>query len=608
MQLSMLDLETYRMAWAMLDKRERRGAFYVLMIVILSAILSAAMVGSIAPFLTVLADPDSIRKIAPLRWVYEKGEFSNSRDFLIVLGACSICLFVVANVFQVLRVYIVSRFVFMRSHSISQKLLKSYLSRPYSYFLLNNSGEMGTKLLSESQQVVHQFYRPVAEASAAALTTAALLFVMLYSDFVVSLAVFVGLGGIYAISILTSRRKISRMGVDHANANVERYKIANESLGGIRDIKILCRESFYLNRFARPSQKMAEAQAGVAVIGQIPQYIMHGVAFSTLILACLIILGDAESVSRGVIASTLPTIGLLVFSGQRMIPELSKLFQSITMLTYGTAAVKRVYADLFENTYHEELPIDRPSPIGLKSALQLKNVTFSYEENGKLGLNDISLRVNAGERIGIVGTTGAGKSTLANILLGLIAPTKGEMIVDGTTVSKRTLRAWQATVGYVPQEIFLIDASIKENIALGISREQIDEDRVVEVAKIAQIHGFVTNQLSEGYDALVGERGIRLSGGQRQRIGIARALYNNADLIVFDEATSALDNVTEDEVMQAIDKLPYDKTIIIVAHRLSTLRNCDRILLLNQGRIEGFASWNDLFMNNENFKKMVSMN
>lgn len=601
----MVNREIYRMAWAMLDKREKQNAFLVLVIVVLSAILSAAMVGSIAPFLSVLADPESIKRIAPLQWAYEKGSFTSGHDFLIVLGVFSIGLVVVANAFQVLRVFVVSRFVFMRSHSISHKLLKSYLSRPYSYFLVNHSGEMGTKLLAESQQVVQQFYRPAAEACAAVLTTAALLFVMLYANFVVSLSVFAGLGGIYGVSILVSRRKVRRMGADRAKANTERYKIANEGLGGIRDIKILGRERFYLNRYAAPSRKMAETQAGVAVISQVPQYIMHGAAFSGLILACLVILGDPGSVNRGVIANTLPTIGLLVFAGQRMIPELSKLFQSLTMLAYGAAAVKRVHTDLFGHTHTEKLPANRPKPTGLKSTLQLKDVSFCYESNGKPGLSDVSLQINAGERIGIVGTTGAGKSTLANILLGLILPTEGKMVVDGTTISAEKLRAWQATVGYVPQEIFLVDASVRENIALGVVREQIDESRIIEAAKIAQIHEFVTTQLSDGYDTEVGERGIRLSGGQRQRIGIARALYNNADLIVFDEATSALDNVTETEVMRAIDDLPWDKTLIVIAHRLSTLRNCNRILVLDKGRVAGFASWAELQRENEVFRDLT---
>lgn len=601
----MVNREIFGMAWEMLDKRERRNAFLVLAVVILSAVLSAAMVGSIAPFLSVLADPESIQKIAPLQWVYQKGSFQSSHDFLIVLGLCSIALVVIANTFQVLRVYAVSRFVFMRSHSISHKLLKSYLSRPYSYFLVNHSGEMGTKLLAESQQVVQQFFRPAAEACAAVLTTAALLFVMLYANFVVSLSVFAGLGGIYGISILISRRKVRRMGVDRAKANTERYRIANEGLGGIRDIKILGRERFYLNRYTAPSQKMAQTQAGVAVISQVPQYVMHGAAFSGLILACLVILGDPASVNREVMATVLPTIGLLVFAGQRMIPELSKLFQSLTMLAYGAAAVKKVHADLIGFKSTEKLPANRPQPTGLKSSLALNHVSFFYESNGKPGLSDISLQINAGERIGIVGTTGAGKSTLANILLGLILPTNGEMVVDGNPVKADKLRAWQATVGYVPQEIFLVDASIRENIALGVLRNQIDENRMLEAAKIAQIHDFVTTELAQGYDTEVGERGIRLSGGQRQRIGIARALYNDADLIVFDEATSALDNVTENEVMRSIDELPWDKTLIVIAHRLSTLRNCNRILVLDKGKVAGFASWDELQKENFVFRDLT---
>jgi ATP-binding cassette, subfamily B, bacterial PglK len=587
----MVDRKTLKMAWQLLEPRERRNALIVLLVVVMSAIFSAVMVASIMPFLSVLADPTRIQEIKILRWLYEAGGFSNGRQFLIALGFFSIAIILFANALQVLRIFIVSRFVSMRAHTISHRLLKSYLSRPYSYFLTHHSGEMATKLLAESQQVIQQFFRPAAEVFASTLTIVALLALLLYVEFAVSLAIFAVLGVIYGGTLIISRRTVRRLGAVRSQVNTERYRIANEAIGGVRDIKLLGRERTYLKYYSEPSRRMAETLARVTTISQIPQYVMHATAFSGLVILCLVLLGEGASNGRDVIAEFLPIIGLLAFAGQRMIPELSKLFQGLTLLAYGDAAVRRVHADLVRPREEKELPLKRPRPLGLKKDLRLENVSFRYESNGKSGLEGVSIQITAGERIGVVGATGAGKSTLANLLLGLVFPTEGRILVDGIPLTIEKMRSWQATLGYVPQEIFLIDASIRENIALGVPVLDIDEARVVEASRTARVHDFVVADLPEGYETKVGERGVRLSGGQRQRIGIARALYNNADLVVFDEATSALDNVTESDVMRAIEELPWDKTLIVIAHRLSTLKNCDRIIVLNDGHIVGFAPW-----------------
>ena len=598
-----IDRKTLKMAWALLDKREKRQAWGVLAVVVFSALSASVMVASIMPFLSVLSEPERIHESRIFSRIYDFGGFETDRGFLFALGFTSIGIICIANLVQVLRVHVVTRFALMRAHTISYRLLSSFLRQPYAYFLVHHTGEMGTRVLSETQQIVVQFFKPAAEGFAALFTVIALLALLLWVNPVISLLTIGVFAVIYGGTLLATRRLVDRLGKIRTQANTDRFKIANEALGGVKDIKLLGREATYLDKFALPSERMARGQARVAVLSQTPQYVMQATVFAGLIVLCLVLLGDNSAAGRNTMADVLPTIGLMALAGQRMIPELSKLFRSITMLTYGDAAVRAVYEDMIRNRGTDELPTGTITPLGMKSELVFENVFYRYGE-GAAGLSDVSLRIRAGERIGVVGTTGAGKSTLANILLGLIFPTEGAFIVDGTPVTPGNIRNWQRSLGYVPQEIFLIDASVRENIALGVPASQIDHERVEKAARIARIHDFILSELDQGYDTEVGERGVRLSGGQRQRIGIARALYNDGDLIVFDEATSALDNVTETEVMRSIEDLPGDKTLVMIAHRLSTLRSCDRILVLDRGRISAFAPWDELERDNRVFQDL----
>ena len=601
----MIDRKTLSMAWALLDRREKRQAWGVLAVVVLSAFSASIMVASILPFLTVLSEPERIHESRVLSRLYAFGGFQSDRGFLFGLGLATIAVICAANVIQVLRVHVVTRFALMRSHSISFRLLSSFLRQPYAFFLANHSGEMGTKVLSETQQIVMQFFKPAAEGVAALFTILALLALLLWVNPMVTLSVLAVFAVIYGGTLLRMRRRVSQLGKIRARANADRFRIANEALGGVKDIKLLGREATYLDMFEAPSERMARSQALVAVFSQTPQYVMQATVFAGLIVLCLVLLGDDSASGQNTMAEILPTIGLMALAGQRMIPELSKLFRSLTMLTYGDAAVRTVYNDMMNTRDIEALPSAPVTPLGMKRELVFEHLSYRYGE-GTAGLKDVSFRIRAGERIGIVGTTGAGKSTLANILLGLIFPSEGSFCVDDTPVTRDNIRGWQRSLGYVPQEIFLVDASIRENIALGVPKDRIDQARVEKAARIARIHDFVLSELDNGYDTEVGERGVRLSGGQRQRVGIARALYNDGDLIVLDEATSALDNVTETEVMRSIDGLPGDKTLIMIAHRLTTLRGCDRIIVLDRGRISAFAPWEELELSNPVFRDLAT--
>jgi len=603
----MISLKTWKQAWVLLDVNERRKAWITLAIVILSAMSSALMVGSVFPFLSVLSDPEQIERVTVLSWAYGTFKFESVYAFLVALGFASFAVIVLASLIQIAKTYMVARFSVMHIHSISYRLLVSYLRQPYSFFLDRHTGEMGTRVLAESEQFVRQFLIPAAELIASVLTVIAIIGLLLWIDPIITVSVFGILGGMYIAVYFLNRRLLKQYGYARAEANSNRFRIANEALSGIKDIKLLGREGSYADRYADPSLRMARAVVGVQVLSQIPRFLLQAIAFGGVILLCLVLM-DAERLASGSdLGGILPILGVFAFSGQRIMPELSKAYESIAQIQAGTAAVESIYDDLNDKAKSGSLPSIIPPTLGLKRHLVLSDVSYRYPNAELAGLTHVSLKVRAGERIGIVGSTGAGKTTLADLILGLLGPSEGRILADDTVITNENLRAWQQTVGYVPQDIFLTDASISENIALSVPPHAINDALVRRAAKIARIDTFIRNELPKGYATTIGERGVRLSGGQRQRIGIARALYHDADLIVFDEATSALDNSTERDVMSAIDALPGDKTVLMIAHRLSTVKHCHRIIVLDKGQLVGCDTWDSLMANNASFRKIANI-
>lgn len=596
----------WKKAWELLNKSERRIAWMVLAIIIIGAVASAIMVGSVMPFLAVLAEPSRINTDPTLAWAYVSLGFSSVYHFIIALGITCFLIIVLSSAIQILRAWAIARFSMMRIHSIAYCLLETYLGQPYSFFLARHSGDMGPQVLAESERVVQQFLRPAAELVASCMTTFALVALLFWIEPVIATTSFALFGGCYGVVYILSRRALKRLGQARFDANRGRFRIANESLAGIRDIKLVGRESSYLKRFEDYSVKIAKTDVQISVLTSVPQFALQAIALGGVILLCLFLIDPVEMNSNESLGELLPVIGVFAFAGQRLMPELSKMYQSLAQIQTGAVVVEAIHRDLALRENADQLPRWHIESLRFKETLCLEEISFSYPNSDGAGVYDVSLTIRAGERIGIIGGTGAGKTTLANIVLGLLKPNFGRVIVDGKPIVSENLRAWMQSVGYVPQDMFLTDSSIAENIALGLPLCEIDSNRIQKAAKLARIHNFVEQQLIDGYLTLIGERGVRLSGGQRQRIGIARAMYQNADLIVCDEATSALDNLTETEVMDAINELPEDKTVIMIAHRLSTVKRCDRILVLDKGRVVGFDTWEGLLSQNKFFQEFVS--
>ena len=603
----MIDFSIWKKAWALLDARERRNAWIVLGIIIVGALASAVMVGSVMPFLAVLADPSKIETTPALAWAYDAFGFTTTYGFLVGLGLVSFAVIVLSSLIQIARSWAVARFSMMRMHSISHRLLATYMAQPYAFFLNRHSGEMGPRVLSETGQVVMQFLRPAAEFVAAFMTTMAIFGLLLWVEPLVAVLAFAVLGGIYGAIYLGTRRMLRRLGRVRVAANTARFRFANESLTGIKDIKLLGREWTYVDRYNGPSIRMAETQVKVLVVSSVPHFALQAVALGGIILLCLVFIDPAGVEPAAALGGLLPILGVFAFAGQRLLPEISTLYQSLAQIQVGSASVEAVHEDFVLSRAGAQLSRDPVNGLSLRKSLRLEGVFYSYPNSEQSGVRDVSLTIRAGEKIGIVGTTGAGKTTLADVILGLLEPTQGRLVVDETVIAPDNLRSWMQSVAYVPQDIFLMDAPVAENIALGVPPDEIDFERIRKAAQIARIDRFVEGELPKGYQTQIGERGVLLSGGQRQRIGIARAMYHDADLIVFDEATSALDNLTEAEVMEAIDALPGDKTVVMIAHRLSTVKRCDRIIVLDEGRVVGCDTWTALMSGNAAFQRIVGM-
>ena len=574
-------LNVWKRAFGCLTESEKKQSLGVLALMVLMAFFEVVGVAAILPFLALLGDPSLVEHQAMLVWAYTQGGFTSRETFLLALGIVAFSLLVIAAVIRSVTLYVQSRFVEMRRHSLGCRLLGGYLAQPYEFFLNRHTGDLGKNILSEVDLFVDRALLPMAQTVSSGLLLLVMVVFLLVVAPVTALLVSAVLGAFYLIVYLLLRGVMRRSGQARGKANQTRFETATEALGGIKTLKVLGREQAYQNRFAVGSQIVANNFALVAILAQLPKFAIEALAFGGIILAAIIVTWRQGLESS--MASLLPILSLYTFAGYRMLPAVQGVYSTLTTIQFSTAAVDTIVQELAVIANGRDAPAAM-TPLPLTQALELRNVSYLYPDSD-VGLRDISLTFAMGESTGIIGRTGAGKTTLVDVVLGLLIPQSGQVLVDGVVLDATRRRAWQKSIGYVPQDVFLTDATLVENIALGLPASEIDMAQVERAARIAQIHDFVVNTLPQCYDTCVGERGVRLSGGQRQRIGIARALYHDPELIVFDEATSALDTLTESEVMQALRALASVKTVILIAHRTGTLEACDRVVRLEGGRI-----------------------
>lgn len=590
-----------------LNPHERKRGLLLFGMIIMQALLDVLGVASIMPFMAVLANPDSVETNVALKNVYVAASYfgvSTRENFLFALGIFVFVLLIVSQAFKALTTYAQVRYVLMREYSIGKRLVEGYLHQPYSWFLNRHSADLGKAILSEVSAVITHGVMPVMSLIAQGAVTIALIVLLIVVNPELALIIGLTLTAAYGLIFKATSGFLASIGSQRVKANQDRFTAVSEAFGASKEVKVGGLENFYIERFAKPAQTYARHQATSQVIGQLPRFALEAIAFGGMLLVMLFLMSQ-----RGNLVDALPIFALYAFAGYRLMPALQQVYVALTQLRFAAPAINALHEDLV-SLQSTNLKTNNASPtsITLSQAISLKNITYYYPNAVTPALKNISLSIAAKSKVALVGTTGSGKTTLVDLILCLLEPQEGVLAIDGQPITGQYKRAWQNAIGYVPQQIYLIDDSITANIAFGIQADQIDEAAIKSAAKIANLHTFVTNELPQGYDTIIGERGIRLSGGQRQRIGIARALYHSPDVLIMDEATSALDNLTEQAVMEAVRNLERKITIILIAHRLSTVKECDQIFLLEKGQLKKKGKFEELKLTDEHFRAMATTN
>lgn len=583
--------------WSLLNRRERWQLAILTVALVVRAGVEVLGVASIMPFMSVVADPGIVQTNPYLAGIYDALGFTSVTAFLTAMGAAVVIFLFVANSFSAAALYGMLRFSWGMHHRLSVRLLRGYLSQPYGFFVQRNSASLSKTILSEVQQVVEGVLTPMLNIVARLLVSVALVILLIVLDPMLALAVVLVLGGAYGSLYGLIKAKQRRLGRDSVSANEDRFRAVNEALGGIKDVKVLQRERAFSGAFAPASWTFSKAKASNYALSQVPRYLIEAIAFGGIVLIVLYYLKAEQGV-----AEILPVISLYAFAGYRLVPEMQQLFAGVAQIRFNWAALDCVVQDI---TDFPAVASDEASPaLPFRDAISFEQVSFRYPRTISPALDKISLRIERNQSVGLVGASGSGKTTLVDLLLGLYEPDEGRILVDGTPLERRAINAWRRQVGYVPQHIFLIDSTVSENIAFGLRGKEVDPAAVERAARVANLHDFIMT-LPDGYATVVGERGVRLSGGQRQRVGIARALYLDPEVLIMDEATSALDNKTERSFVDAIEALKSDRTVVVVAHRLSTVRRCDTIFVLAGGKVVGEGSYDVLLETNKEFQAVA---
>lgn len=583
--------------WRHLDRRRQVQFRLIILLTIISAIAEIVSLGSVLPFLGVVVAPESVFQ-QPFVYGFARTWGINSPDQLVLpLSIAFAVAATLAGVIRMLLLWVSTRFAYGCGGDLSFDAYRRTLYQPYQTHVARNSSEVISAINNKVDGAINVLSQAMTFISSC-LLLAALALTLIAIEPAVAFFSILGFGSIYGLITWFSRRRLYLNSLRIAHEQTRLTKALQEGLGGIRDVLLDGTQSIYCETYHQANYPFRLAQGKNTFITICPRY-----AIEALAMVLIATLTYALSHPSGGIIAALPVLGAMALGAQRLLPALQQTYGAWAFITGSRASMEDVL-EMLDQPVPEELLLPSPPPLPLKIAIQFNDVSFRYTPEDLWVLDGLNLTISKGARIGLVGSTGSGKSTLLDLLLGLLTPSGGEILVDGQALVGNRLRAWQRNIAHVPQSIFLADSTLAENIAFGVKSEAIDMQRVQQAAVQAQIAEYIHSR-PEGYSTYVGERGIRLSGGQRQRIGIARALYKQASILVFDEATSALDNATEQSLMDAIEKLDRSLTIVIIAHRLTTLRRCDSIFELADGHVVAQGSYENLVERSTSFRNMV---
>jgi ATP-binding cassette, subfamily B, bacterial PglK len=603
-------LSTIKKILNLLQTGDKLKLFILFLMMLFRALLEVIGIGMIPAFVSIIAAPDIVLNMERLIPLWSRLGIETSGDLLVYGAILLIGVFIVKNLYFLFYNYTQSRFIWMRFASIGSNLFRHYMNAPYEFILRRNSAELLRNVTQETKYLARNVLTPIILIAKDVVLTIGIFTLLLLIEPVNTILVFLILGGGGALFLRIIRERIRKYGRKAQSERENMIRAVNEGLGGFKDARVLNREKWFIKRFASRIKNYGRLQIFGEAASMANKPIIETIAVSGLLLITLILYWQGRPVE-----SVIPTLALFGAATVRLMPTIQEIMKSFTNLRYYVFSIEPIYNDTHSlqkegMNYLEKISgyTGNGSPgeskkLDFHKNISFEEISYSYPKSDKAAVKNLSLSIPRGHAVGFVGPSGAGKTTLVDILLGLLEPQRGRITIDGVNIHTN-IAAWKDNIGYIPQFIFLADDTIKNNVAFGLPENDIDEAKLQNAIEAAQLDDFIKT-LPDGVNTVIGERGTRLSGGQRQRIGIARALYNNPRVLVMDEATSALDNVTESYVINAMERLKGERTIIMIAHRLTTVKKCDHLYFMQEGQITDSGSYEELIGKNSEFKKMA---
>lgn len=587
MQTNQPIIKLLKRLWCHVNPRRQRQFVLLLLLMIIASFAEILSIGIVLPFLGVLTSPDRIFELPILQPLIQALGVNAPDQLLLPITVAFGVSVLIAGATRLLLLWTNIRLSFATGADIGIGIYRRTLYQPYAVHVARNSSEVINGISSKAHSVITNIILPALILISSSIMLVVILIALFVVDPVIALASFGGFGVIYVFIIRFTRKQLLIDSQRIAQESTHVIKSLQEGLGGIRDVLIDGSQAAYCEIYWKADYPLRRSQGNVAFIGSSPRYVMEALGMTLIAALAYALAQQPDGIDKAI-----PVLGALALGAQRLLPVLQQTYGAWTKIQGGQASLQDTL-ELLDQPLPESAKQTIVKPLPFKQQIRLNQLSYRYSSQTPWVLRDLNLNIDKGSRTGFIGTTGSGKSTLLDIVMGLLSPTDGTLEIDGQAITVDNQRAWQAHVAHVPQSIFLADSTIEENIAFGIPKDEINHERVKHAASQAQIANII-EAWPKQYQTFVGERGVRLSGGQRQRIGIARALYKKADVIIFDEATSALDNETEQAVMKAIEGLSEDLTILIIAHRLTTLKNCTNIVELSDGKIKRMGVYQDI--------------
>lgn len=594
-------LSVIKQLFSLLSEKQRKHFYILQFLVTLMAFTELLGIASIAPFMALVGDISLLEKENIYSELYQLSGLSNPIDFIFLAGIAVLTALTISSIISIFTTWRLAQYGAKVGTEISDRLYAHYMQQNWLFHASGSSAQLTKQVSTEAGRVSNSIIQPLMRMNAKVVLTLVISISIITYNPLVALVGLTIFSLSYILMYKFVRTTLVKNGRTLSAVATQRFKLLNEGFGGIKDVILLDRSYDFIDRFEAESNSFAKASSMSSTIGQVPRFFIELLAFGAMIGLVLLLI----KTHQGNLGQILPILAFYALACFKLLPALQQIYLSVTQIRSNIAAFENIKEDLEASVEKPKILTKQSIPqLNLNHQVSLEDITFVYPNKSKPAVNNINMVIPVNHVIGIVGSSGSGKSTLIDIILGLLPPQSGRMYIDDTLVTKDNLRGWQNNLGFVPQSIFLSEGSIAENIAFGIPTDEIDYDQVMKAISLAHLTELV-EELPEGINTKVGERGVQLSGGQRQRIGIARALYNEADILIFDEATSALDGITEKIIMDAIHDFTGQKTIIMIAHRLRTVQKCNTIYLMEKGRVVDQGTYQQLVENNPRFREMA---